>query len=172
MNRTGEAVQGTERELGLLVAGGKGKASRKTPQELANFGTRYGIDAETLIRASRLSAKVDNNAVQDGYQLYHHTFFLTIAGRWAVVQQGMRETDHTARRYHWLSDRIDSFVQEPHAAVCCDQRVETLNLVASESERAPREMTLLPPRDPSSGPRSDAALPDLPSYLRSPGDDV
>lgn len=144
-----QGLQGTEHELGLLVAGGKGKASRKTPQELVEYSDRFGLDAESLVYASRLSAKVDNNAVQDGYQLYHHTFILTTSGKWAVIQQGMREGDRTARRYHWLSERIESFVQEPHAAVCCDQRVETLNLVAAESEAARQAMTLMSCETPS-----------------------
>jgi hypothetical protein len=144
-----QGLHGTEHDLGLLVAGGKGKASRKTPQELADYSDRFALDASPLVYASRLSAKVDNNAVQDGYQLYHHTFILTTSGKWAVIQQGMREDDRTARRYHWVSEHVNSFVQEPHAAVCCDQRVETLNLVAVESAAAQEAMTLLSRETPS-----------------------
>jgi len=138
-----EGLRGTERELGLLVAGGKGRASRRTPQELRDYGDRFGLDAALLVYASRLSAKVDNNAVQDGYQLYHHTFILTTSGRWAVIQQGMRAEDRTARRYHWLGERVGSFVREPHAAVCGDARAETLNLVAAEGEEARGAMATL-----------------------------
>ncbi|MDQ7844199.1 MAG: DUF763 domain-containing protein [Armatimonadota bacterium] len=138
-----EGLRGTERDLGLLVAGGKGRASRRTPEELRAYGDRFGLDAPALVYASRLSAKVDNNAVQDGYQLYHHTFFLTTSGQWAVIQQGMRPEDRTARRYHWLGERVESFVREPHAAVCCDLRAETLNLVAAEGEEARGAMAAL-----------------------------
>jgi hypothetical protein len=85
------------------------------------------------VYASRTAAKVDSAAVQDGYQLYHHAFFFTPAGEWCVVQQGMSDATRTARRYHWLSDTLRSFVEEPHAAVCCDARGDALNLVAAES---------------------------------------
>jgi hypothetical protein len=144
-----EALRGREREIGLAAAGGKGAASRRTPEELGRYGDRFGFHADRLVYASRLSAKVDNNAVQDGYQLYHHTFFVTLDGRWAVVQQGMRDTDRTARRYHWLGDAVSSFVEEPHAAVCCDRASPTLNFVAAESGGARRTITTLshePPR--------------------------
>jgi hypothetical protein len=80
-----------------------------------------------------VSAKVDNSAVQDGYQLYHHSFVFTDAGDWCIVQQGMSDAEAMARRYHWLSDSVQSYVSEPHAAVCCDAAAETLNLVAAES---------------------------------------
>src|SRR5439155_15571631 len=82
--------------------------------------------------------KVDSAAVQDGYQLYHHVFFFTNAGDWCVVQQGMSDETRTARRYHWLSEHVASFVDEPHEAVCCDERRDTLNLVAHESEAVRR----------------------------------
>jgi hypothetical protein len=131
-----EALRGREHAIGLAVAGGKGAASRRTPHELADYGDRFGVQADRLIYASRLSAKVDSNAVQDGYQLYHHTFFVTLDGQWAVVQQGMRDADRTARRYHWLGETILSFVDEPHAAVCCDRTAPALNFVAAESAAA------------------------------------
>ncbi len=138
-----EGLRGLSAEVGLLVAGGKGAASRRTPDELRAYGDRFGLDADRLVYASRLSAKVDNNAVQDGYRLYHHTFFVTRTGAWAVVQQGMREEDRTARRYHWLGESVCDFVCEPHAAVCADRTVPTLNLVARESEEARRIITEL-----------------------------
>ncbi len=143
-----EGLRGTERAVGLVVAGGKGAASRRTPDELTRYGDRFGLDADRLIYASRLAAKVDNNAVQDGYQLYHHTFFVTLHGQWAVVQQGMREEDLTARRYHWLGEAGKSFVHEPHAAVCCDRTGPTLNFVAAESEAARRTVTDLSRESP------------------------
>ena len=143
-----EGIRGREEELGLFVAGGKGAASRKTPGEIAAWGERTGVDAARLIDASRTSAKVDSAAVQDGYQIYHHAFLFDRKGDWAVVQQGMNEANGMARRYHWLSRTVEDFVCEPHAAVCCDRRGETLNLVARESAAARRtsaELALRPP---------------------------
>jgi len=105
-------------DLGIVVAGGKGATSRKTPQELADAAEKYAIaDGQRLIHASRMSAKVDSAAVQDGYQIYHHSFFLTPGGSWCVVQQGMSDAAGLARRYHWLGETVDDFVCEPHQAV-------------------------------------------------------
>ena len=129
-----EGIKGLERELGLYAAGGKGAASRKTPQEIETACEQLGSDAASLVYASRMSAKVDSAAVQDGYQLYHHAFFLSRTGHWSVVQQGMNEETRMARRYHWLGEQVPNFVCEPHAAVCCDARGMALNLVARESE--------------------------------------
>jgi uncharacterized protein len=143
-----EALRGRERDAGFAVAGGKGAASRRTPAELAAYGDRFGLQADRLIYASRLSAKVDSNAVQDGYQLYHHTFFVTLDGRWTVIQQGMRDGDRTARRYHWLGEAVSSFVEEPHAAVCCDRTAPTLNFVAAESGEARRTIAGLSHESP------------------------
>ena len=123
-------------ELGLFVCGGKGRVSRRTPDEIRDHGDEIEADPETLVYASRLSAKVDSSAVQDGFQIYHHAFFFTTDGTWCVVQQGMNESSGSARRYHWLSDSLDDFVNEPHAAVCCDERQLALNLVAGESAPA------------------------------------
>jgi len=145
-----EGIKGREEELGLFVAGGKGAASRKTPDEIAAWGDRTGVDAERLIDASRTSAKVDSAAVQDGYQIYHHAFLFDRAGDWAVVQQGMNEGNGMARRYHWLSRDVADFVCEPHSAVCCDRRGETLNLVAEEStptRRTSAELSARPPHE-------------------------
>ena len=128
-----EGLKGTERELGIYVAGGKGATSRKTPSEIESACERIGRDPGPLVYASRISAKVDNSAVQDGYQLYHHSFVFTPEGQWCIVQQGMSDETNMARRYHWLSDEIASYVNEPHAAICCDSRATTLDLVASES---------------------------------------
>ncbi len=128
-----EGVRGRERDLGLYVAGGKGATSRKTPGEVAAACDTLSRDPGSLIRASRLAAKVDSAAVQDGYQIYHHTFLFSPGGSWAVVQQGMNDANAMARRYHWMSDGLASFVSDPHAAVCCDARGPALNLVAGES---------------------------------------
>lgn len=104
-------------ELGIYVCGGKGLQSRATPRELACIGERIGLDAAPLERASRLVAKVDSAAVQDGYDLYLHTFVVTTEGRWCVVQQGMHEGRREARRYHWLSESLQSFLDSPHSAI-------------------------------------------------------
>jgi hypothetical protein len=134
-----QALRGTEADLGLFVAGGKGKTSRRTPDDIAAYGERFSIgrDPGELIYASRMSAKVDNTAVQDGYQLYHHTFVFTRDGDWAVVQQGMNDETGWARRYHWLSPAMESFVCEPHSGVCSEgSGQQVLNMVARESEPA------------------------------------
>lgn len=138
-----EGLKDIERELGFYIAGGKGKTSRKTPLEIEEICHDTSMDGSFLIYASRMSAKVDSSALQDGYQIYHHTFFFTRSGQWAVVQQGMNEESRYARRYHWLSEGVRDFVCEPHWAVCCDQRKECLNLVAQESEKTRQAITRL-----------------------------
>lgn len=127
-----EAVRGIERDVGLTVAGGKGRASRRTPSEIEAACERTGLEAGPLVRASRLSAKVDSSAVQDGFQVYHHAFVLADDGSWAVVQQGMNEASGTARRYHWLT--APRFDADPHAAVAGERRGDVLNLVAGEAD--------------------------------------
>jgi hypothetical protein len=113
-----EAAKTFGTDLGIIVAGGKGGASRKTPQEIAEAADRHAITAgEKLIYASKMSAKVDSAAVQDGFDIYHHSFFFTPRGQWCVVQQGMNEQSGWARRYHWLGESVGDFVCEPHAAV-------------------------------------------------------
>lgn len=133
-----EALRDRAGQFGLFVAGGKGKTSRQTPQEIQFFADRHPLarDPGELIYASKMSAKVDNSAVQDGYQIYHHIFIFNSQGQWAVIQQGMNASNGWARRYHWLSTTLDDFVCEPHQAVCCDYRGEALNLVAQESIQA------------------------------------
>lgn len=127
-----EGLRGVEHELGIYSQGGKGATSRKTPGEIRSRCDRLTLDPEPLIHASRMAAKVDSAAVQDGYQLYHHAFFFSGAGQWCLVQQGMSDETRTARRYHWLSESVTSFVNEPHKAICSDVRAPTLNLVAAE----------------------------------------
>ena len=132
-----EGLKDLDCEIGLWVAGGKGKTSRQTPNELVEIGSRLGMDGARLAYNSRMAAKVDSAAVQDGFGIYHHSFFVSADGEWAVVQQGMREGDGTARRYHWLGSRVSDFVNEPHAAIASDARDQTvLNLVAAESAAA------------------------------------
>jgi hypothetical protein len=128
-----KGLRGLEKDLGLFVVGGKGRTSRKTPVEIKNWGDLLSLNPEPLVYASRMSAKVDSAAVQDGYHLYHHVFLFTTSGSWAVVQQGMNETNRYARRYHWLGERVTDFVREPHSAILSETRGQALNLVASES---------------------------------------
>lgn len=131
-----EGLRPLQKDLGLFICGGKGRTSRKTPREIEAIGQKMALNANPLIYASRLSAKVDNNALQDSYQLYHHSFFFTKSGKWAVVQQGMNTKTSWARRYHWLSDDVEDFVCEPESAIACDHKGKVLNLVAKESAKA------------------------------------
>ncbi len=123
-------------ELGIAVCGGKGKVSKRTPNEIQKFADVFSISSKKIKKlryASRIAAKVDNACLQDGYQLYHHTFVLSEDGDWAVVQQGMQE--RLARRYHWLSEGIRSFVEEPHSRIMGDRKEEVvLDMTARESE--------------------------------------
>lgn len=125
-------------EHGITVCGGKGAASTKAPIEIAEAGEKFSLSSDAVTRlqyASKMSAKVDNTAIQAGYPLYHHAFFLTEKGKWAVVQQGMNTTDRTARRYHWLSDHVKEFVAEPHDAIVGDtKRSIALDMTAKASE--------------------------------------
>ena len=123
-----------DRELGLRVCGGRGKHSRQTPHELVAIGERIGFDGSKLATASRLVAKVDSAAVQDGFELYLHGFVVADDGRWVVVQQGMNGDRKQARRYHWLSDGLKSFVDEPHAAIEGHAQGEIINLTDRRAE--------------------------------------
>src|SRR5689334_19871592 len=104
-------------ELGLYICGGRGRHSRNTPSELQQIADCISLDGPALVRASRLTARIDNNAVDDGFQIYLHSFVLTADGEWAVVQQGMNEQTRLARRYHWHSPSVRDFTAEPHAAI-------------------------------------------------------
>jgi hypothetical protein len=125
-------------EHGIAVCGGKGKVSLQAPLEIGNVGEKFGFSSDkikALRYASKMSAKVDNTAVQAGYQLYHHAFFVAEDEKWAVIQQGMCPRDRTARRYHWLSDNTKNFVVEPHNAIVGDvKRDIALDMTAKESE--------------------------------------
>ena len=122
------------REFGLCVCGGRGKYSRKTPEELLFLADATGLDGASLVNASRLTAKVDGNALQDGFQLYMHNFILSDEGDWVVVQQGMNTKNQTARRYHWSSENLRSFVEEPHSGVTGENQGKILNLTASAAK--------------------------------------
>jgi uncharacterized protein len=121
-------------ELGIHVCGGRGQHSRKTPDELQALGERIGFDGAKLTRASRLVAKVDSAAVQDGFDLYLHGFFVTDEGKWTVVQQGMNGDKKQARRYHWHSKDLTSFVDEPHSAIDGPAQGEIVNLTDKRAE--------------------------------------
>jgi uncharacterized protein len=130
----------TPEEHGVAVCGGKGKTSRKTPSDIEAVGEKFDFSQETvdnLTYTSRMTAKVDNTAIQAGYQLYHHAFLITKEEKWAVIQQGMSDQDRSARRYHWLSENTKCFVEEPHNAIACDfKRERALNMVAKQSNAA------------------------------------
>ncbi len=130
----------TPEEHGVVVCGGKGKTSRKTPSDIQWAGEKWGFSQQTIDKlayTSRMTAKVDNSAIQAGYQLYHHAFLLTEDEKWAVIQQGLSDQERSARRYHWLSANTTDFVVEPHNAVACNiKRPKALNMVAKESEAA------------------------------------
>jgi uncharacterized protein len=127
-------------EHGVAVCGGKGKTSRKTPSDIEAVGEKFGFSQQTideLTYTSRMAAKVDNTAIQAGYQLYHHAFLITKEEKWAVIQQGMSDQDRSARRYHWLSQNTRCFVEEPHNAIACDfKRERALNMVSKQSNAA------------------------------------
>ncbi|MTI19620.1 DUF763 domain-containing protein [Fulvivirga sp. RKSG066] len=122
-------------DLGIYICGGRGKHSLQTPDELTKLAERTGQNPDTLVRHSKLTAKIDNTAIQDGYQLYLHNFVITKSGHWAVIQQGMNQTNGMARRYHWNSSTLNSFLKEPHAAVCGQNHGELLNLTAIGAEK-------------------------------------
>jgi len=123
-------------ELGVYICGGRGRHSRRTPDELRQVAGRASLDGEALVRASRLAARVDNNAIADGFQIYLHTFVVTAAGEWAVVQQGMNESSGLARRYHWHSATVRDFVSEPHAGIVGEPQGELMNLVDRQARPA------------------------------------
>jgi len=135
-----EGLKPFQSDLGFFICGGKGKASRKTPQELELIGQKFSFDTKDLIYTSKIVAKVDNNALQDGYQLYHHCLFFTREGEWAIIQQGMHNQLRSARRYHWLSEKVNDFVNEPHAGIVSqsinrNSQRPILNLVAKKSQK-------------------------------------
>jgi hypothetical protein len=127
------AVNPHAKELGIYICGGKGKFSKDAPKELLLVSEQTGLNGDELVRLSKLSAKVDNTAVQDGFQLYIHNFIVSNEGDWSVVQQGMRDGDAMARRYHWHSQHVKSFVEEPHTGICGQNMGEILNLTAAEA---------------------------------------
>jgi len=127
-------------EHGIMVGGGKGRASRKTPVDIETGGELFSLSdnkIEELVHSSKISAKIDNSCIQDGYQLYHHSFILTEKGNWAVIQQGMNQETRYARRYHWLGEKVDEYINEPHLGICCDSSSKkTLDMTSNNSDEA------------------------------------
>jgi hypothetical protein len=141
-----EAIRGRERQLGIFICGGKGKTSRKTPDEIKDWGTTLalpGQKVENLVYNSKMAAKVDSALIQDGFQIYHHSFMFSRTGSWAVVQQGMNTGNLTARRYHWYSQKITDLVCEPHSGIISQVRVPALNLTARTSDNTRKVSTEL-----------------------------
>ena len=137
-NALKQALNPVSKELGLFICGGKGKASLQTPTELLNVGYRTGLDGNELAKFSKLTAKVDSTAVQDGFQVYLHSFIASDEGDWSVIQQGMHIQNRKARRYHWHSGSVDSFTDEPHAAICGLNDGQIINLVDHDAQPAQR----------------------------------
>jgi hypothetical protein len=132
-----EAIRGEERNFGFFICGGKGKTSLKTPDEIQNWGGALSLpksQVNNLVYNSKMAAKVDSSLVQDGFQIYHHAFFFSKNGAWAVVQQGMNAANQSARRYHWYSKNITDLVVEPHSGISSQTLAKTLNLTAKESK--------------------------------------
>jgi uncharacterized protein len=150
-------------ELGLMVCGGRGRHSLRTPDELRSFSVRTGLDGDALARTSRLTARVDNNAVVDGFQLYLHSFVVTRSGEWAVIQQGMNLGNHLARRYHWHSATVRDFVSDPHAAVVGKPQGEIVNLVDARAERAQSALLSIT-REPVANVLNDARKLTMPMH--------
>lgn len=142
------SVNPHSKELGIYICGGKGKHSLKTPEELYRVGDKTGLNGNTLAGFSKLTAKVDNTAIQDGYQLYQHNFIVTTKGNWCVVQQGMNDLNGMARRYHWHSKDLQSFINEPHTFIYGKNQGEILNLTASTALQAREKSLLLVNEDP------------------------
>src|SRR3954464_5872794 len=137
-------------ELGLYICGGRGRFSRNTPNELRSIAYRRGFDGEALVRTSRLTARVDNNAIADGFQIYLHSFVVSAEGEWTVVQQGLREASGTARRYHWHSASVQDFTSEPHTAIVGEHQGMITNLVDSKAKSAQDAMLTIVQKTPDS----------------------
>lgn len=144
-----KSINPLSKELGIYICGGKGKHSRETPAELLRVADRTGLNGNELVRASKLSAKVDNTAIQDGFQLYLHSFSLSSEGDWAVVQQGMSNSSSTARRYHWHSENLKSFVEEPHTGICGINQGKILNLTANDASTTRASMLAITDERPN-----------------------
>jgi hypothetical protein len=134
-----ESIRGQEKDLGIFICGGKGKTSKKTPDEIMNWGQRLSMpeaNTKALVYNSKMAAKIDSSLVQDGFDIYHHTFFFSKNGAWTVVQQGMNTESQTARRYHWYSENIKDLICEPHSGIASQSKAKSvLDLTAAKSEK-------------------------------------
>ena len=144
-----KSVNPHSKELGIYICGGKGKNSLLTPQELLFVGEKTGLDGNNLANCSRLTAKVDNTAIQDGFQLYQHNFIVDNKGQWAVIQQGMNPNSQTARRYHWHSQDLKSFINEPHTFIYGENQGTILNLTAGAATKSREGILELSKESPS-----------------------
>jgi hypothetical protein len=136
-------------DLGVYICGGRGKHSRNTPAELRDVAARTSLDGDTLVRTSRLTARIDNNAVADGFQIYLHAFVLTSDGEWAIVQQGMNESSRLARRYHWHSATVRDFTADPHTAIVGEHTGTIMNLVDRQARPAQEALLTIAREDPA-----------------------
>jgi uncharacterized protein len=136
-------------ELGLWICGGRGEQSRRTPDELRRIADRTNADGDALVRTSRLTARIDNNAIADGFQIYLHSFVVTREGEWAIVQQGMNEGMRLARRYHWHSAAVRDFTADPHTAIVGESRGEICNLVDGRARPAQNALLAIIRDDPT-----------------------
>ena len=142
-------INARAKDFGLVVCGGRGKYSRKTPEELEFVSNMAGLDGDSLVRNSKLVAKVDNTAVQDGFQLYQHNFIVSDEGDWTVVQQGMNSATRTARRYHWCSENLKSFVEDPHTGITGENQKFILNLTDTEAKETRSSILSLTKENPA-----------------------
>jgi hypothetical protein len=161
-----KAINPHSKELGIYICGGKGKYSRQVPNELLAIGELTGLNGHHLVRCSKLSAKVDNTAVQDGFQLYLHSFIVSDQGEWTVIQQGLNDNTGTARRYHWHSQQLQSFINEPHTAICGLQPGNILNLVDGAAAPARQGILSVSKESPS------VMLPEIQQLLMPAHHDV
>jgi len=150
-------------ELGFAICGGRGRHSKRTPDELREFSTRTGLNGDQLARTSRLTARIDNNAIADGFQLYLHSFIIHKSGEWSVVQQGMSEANHLARRYHWHSTAVRDFVSDPHTAILGEPQGVILNLVDARANRAQQALLTIA-REPVESSLQEARRLVMPSH--------
>ena len=161
-----KAINPKFKELGIYICGGKGKHSRQTPNELISLSDRTGLNGDTLVRTSKLTAKVDNTAIQDGFQLYLHTFIVSDTGEWAVVQQGMNSLSGMARRYHWHSEGLKSLTENPHTFIYGKNQGEILNLADVKAADAKMAMLEIVKEDPA------VMLPEIKKILMPSHHDV
>lgn len=144
-----QSVNKRSKELGIYICGGKGKHSRETPNELLKIADATGLDGQMLVRSSKLSAKVDNTAIQDGYQIYLHSFVVSDEGEWAVIQQGMNDDNGMARRYHWHSPGIQSFVETPHTSIYGHNQGLILNVTDKQADTTRKGVVQLTKENPA-----------------------